>query len=121
MKKLFLSLMLLVPMMVAAQEVSQQDSLAAKEAEEKALLAAQEAADKEDVVFLVVEQMPEFPGGEKALRAFLAENVKYPKIAKENGIYGRVICQFIVEKDGSISDVKAARFRWTEKLFASLK
>ena len=109
MKKLFLSLMLLVPMMVAAQEVSQQDSLAAKEAEEKALLAAQEAADKEDVVFLVVEQMPEFPGGEKALRAFLAENVKYPKIAKENGIYGRVICQFIVEKDGSISDVKAAK------------
>lgn len=109
MKKLLFFLIILMPMMVTAQEVSPKDSLAAQEAEKKVLLAAQEAADKEDVVFLVVEQMPEFPGGEKALRAFLTENVKYPSIAKENGIYGRVICQFIVEKDGSISNVIAAK------------
>lgn len=109
MKKLLFFLIVLMPMMVTAQEVSPKDSLAAKEAEKKVLLAAQEVAGKEDVVFLVVEQMPEFPGGEKALRAFLTENVKYPSIAKENGIYGRVICQFIVEKDGSISNVIAAK------------
>ena len=87
MKKLLLILSILMPMMVTAQEVS----------------------PKEDVVFLVVEQMPEFPGGEIALRAFLAENVKYPTIAKKNGIFGRVICQFVIEKDGSITDVKAVR------------
>lgn len=109
MKKLLFFLIILMPMMVTAQEVSPKDSLAAKEAEKKVLLAAQEAADKEDVVYKIVEQMPEFPGGEKALRAFLTENVKYPSIAKENGIYGRVICQFIVEKDGSISNVRAAK------------
>lgn len=109
MKKLLFFLIILMPIMVTAQEVSPKDSLAAKEAEKKVLLAAQEAADKEDVVYKVVEQMPEFPGGEKALRAFLTENVKYPSIAKENGIYGRVVCQFIVEKDGSISDVRAVK------------
>lgn len=108
MKKLLLFLIILMPMMVTAQEVSPKDSLVAKEAEEKDILAAWEAADKEDVVYKIVEQMPEFPGGEKALRAFLTENVKYPSIAKENGIYGRVVCQFIVEKDGSITDVRAA-------------
>ncbi len=109
MKKLLFFLIILMPMMVMAQEVSPKDSLAAKEAEKKDILAAWEAADKEDVVYKVVEQMPEFPGGEKALRAFLTENVKYPSIAKENGIYGRVICQFIVEKDGSISNVRVAK------------
>lgn len=109
MKKLLFFLIILMPMMVTAQEVSPKDSLAAKEAEKKDILAAWEAADKEDVVYKIVEQMPEFPGGEKALRAFLTENVKYPSIAKENGIYGRVICQFIVEKDGSISDVEAVK------------
>ena len=109
MKKLLFFLIVLMPMMVTAQEVSHKDSLAAQKAEKKDILAAWEAADKEDVVYKVVEQMPEFPGGEKALRAFLTENVKYPSIAKENGIYGRVICQFIVEKDGSISNVRAAK------------
>ena len=108
MKKLLLILSILMPMMVTAQEVSPQDSLAAKEAEKNDLLIAQQVADKEDVVYKVVEQMPEFPGGANALRAFLAENVKYPSIAKENGIYGRVVCQFIVEKDGSITDVRAS-------------
>ena len=109
MKKLLFFLIILMPMMVTAQEVSPKDSLAAKEAEKKVLLAAQEAADKEDVVYKVVEQMPEFPGGDKALWTFLVENVKYPSVAKENGIYGRVICQFIVEKDGSISNVEAVK------------
>ena len=53
--------------------------------------------------------MPEFPGGQAALINFLSENVKYPAIALENGIQGRVLVQFVVDKDGSISNVAVAR------------
>ena len=65
--------------------------------------------EEEDVIFQVVESMPEFPGGQQALFKYLNENVKYPVIAQENGIQGRVICQFVVNKDGSIVDVVAVR------------
>jgi len=65
--------------------------------------------DDDDTVFVVVESMPEFPGGQPALFKFLAENVKYPVIAQENGIQGRVVCQFTVSKDGSIRDVEVVR------------
>ena len=65
--------------------------------------------EEEEVIFMVVETMPEFPGGQQALFKYLAENVKYPVIAQENGIQGRVICQFVVNKDGSIVDVIAIR------------
>ena len=57
-------------------------------------------------VFDVVEVMPCFPGGDVALMKFLAENIKYPVVAEDNGIQGRVICTFTVERDGSITDVK---------------
>ncbi len=63
----------------------------------------------EEVVFVVVETMPEFPGGQQALFKYLSENVKYPVIAQENGIQGRVICQFVVNKDGAIVDVEVVR------------
>ena len=69
----------------------------------------EEEDPEENVVFQVVENMPEFPGGQQALFKYLAENVKYPVIAQENGIQGRVICQFVVNKDGSIVDVVAVR------------
>ena len=65
--------------------------------------------EEEEVIFVVVESMPEFPGGQQALFKFLSENVKYPVIAQENGIQGRVICQFVVNKDGSIVDVEVVR------------
>jgi protein TonB len=65
--------------------------------------------EEEEVVFVVVESMPEFPGGQQALFKYLSENVKYPVIAQENGIQGRVICQFVVNKDGSIVDVEVVR------------
>ena len=65
--------------------------------------------EEEEVIFVVVESMPEFPGGQQALFKYLAENVKYPVIAQENGIQGRVICQFVVHKDGSIVVVVAVR------------
>lgn len=62
-----------------------------------------------DEVFVVVEQQPEFPGGTTALMKFLSNNIKYPVIAQENGIQGRVITNFVVERDGSISDVNVVR------------
>lgn len=65
--------------------------------------------DEDDVVFVVVEKMPEFPGGQQAMFKFISDNLKYPTIAQENGIQGRVICQFIVNKDGSISGVEVIR------------
>lgn len=60
-------------------------------------------------VFDVVEEMPSFPGGQGALMSYLNSNVKYPVVAQENGVQGRVIISFVVERDGSISDVKVAR------------
>lgn len=65
--------------------------------------------DDEDVVFVIVEKMPEFPGGQQALWNFLANNVKYPVIAQESGIQGRAVCQFIVNRDGSITDVEVVK------------
>ena len=60
-------------------------------------------------VFDVVEEMPSFPGGNAALMSYLNSNTKYPVVAQENGVQGRVIVSFVVERDGSISDVKVAR------------
>ena len=72
--------------------------------------ASDDAPEDEHIYMdLVVEQMPQFPGGQQALFKFLSENVKYPAIAKENRIQGRVICQFIINKDGSITDVEVVR------------
>jgi periplasmic protein TonB len=62
-----------------------------------------------DVVFVVVESMPSFPGGEGALMKYLSDNIKYPVIAQETGTQGRVICQFVVNRDGSIVDIEVVR------------
>jgi len=61
---------------------------------------------KNDMVFDVVEVMPQYPGGQIAMLKYLMENIKYPEQAMKKGIQGRVAVSFIVEKDGSISDVK---------------
>lgn len=60
-------------------------------------------------IFVVVEVQPEFPGGNTAMMKFLSDNIKYPVIAQENGIQGRVITNFVVERDGSITDVQVVR------------
>ena len=60
-------------------------------------------------VFVVVEEMPEFPGGEKALRDFIGSNVKYPEDAKKEGIQGRVFVTFVVKSDGTVGDAKVVR------------
>ena len=64
---------------------------------------------EETKVFDVVEQMPSFKGGDAALMEYLQKNIKYPVIAEENGIQGRVVTTFVVERDGSITDVKVIK------------
>lgn len=63
----------------------------------------------DSTVFMVVEQMPNFPGGMEALMAFIGKNVKYPTKAVSNGVQGRVIVEFVVNKDGTIVDHKVIR------------
>jgi len=65
--------------------------------------------DEKTKMFDVVEEMPSFTGGQGALMAYLSNNIVYPKKAMENGVQGRVICTFVVERDGSITDVKVSR------------
>ena len=65
--------------------------------------------EEETKVFDVVEQMPSFPGGPSALMQYLSSNIKYPVVAEENGVQGRVVCTFVVERDGSITDVRVVK------------
>ena len=67
------------------------------------------ATSKEDTVYQIVEEMPKFPGGEEAMFKFISENVKYPQEAKDKNISGRVFVNFVVEKDGSVDEVKVLR------------
>ncbi len=60
-------------------------------------------------IFTVVESMPEFPGGQTKMMEYIAKNIKYPAMARESGIQGRVFVNFVVEPDGSVSNVKVLR------------
>ncbi|MBR6440933.1 MAG: energy transducer TonB, partial [Bacteroidales bacterium] len=73
------------------------------------MVAVEEEIEEEEEVFMVVENDPEFPGGMEAMMKFLAENIVYPQEAKDNNIQGRVFVSFVVEKDGSISNIKVIR------------
>lgn len=68
-----------------------------------------EEAPDENIIFIAVEEMPEFPGGSAALMSYLAKNTRYPALAKSLGINGTVFVSFVVEPDGSISNVQLAR------------
>ena len=63
----------------------------------------------DDKIYEVCEQMPIFEGGDAALMKYLTDSVKYPELAKKHGVQGRVVIGFIVEKDGSLTDVKVLR------------
>jgi periplasmic protein TonB len=63
----------------------------------------------EDVIFTVVEDQPSFPGGEEARIRYLQENLRYPQMAREAGIQGTVFVTFVVERDGSVTDVRVLR------------
>ena len=70
---------------------------------------SEEEESEGNQIFTVVEQQPEFPGGEAALMAYIKKNLKYPAFAAENGIQGRVTLSFTVEKDGSIANIEVMR------------
>ena len=73
---------------------------------------APEVEDEEVVeaeVFTIVEEMPEYPGGLNKLTDYLSKNIKYPQMARESGIQGRVFVNFVVEPDGSVSNVNVMR------------
>ena len=84
--------------------------------EETAIQASEETGQaveveepEEQQIFQVVEEMPEFPGGMAECLKFLGKNIKYPTISQENGVQGKVIVQFVVNKDGSIVDPVVVR------------
>ena len=68
-------------------------------------------SDYTSEVYDKVEVMPEYPGGMESMMSFMKSNMKYPEIAQENGATGKVIISFVVEKDGKVSEVKAAEFK----------
>ncbi len=70
---------------------------------------AEEEEEEEAKVFFIVEDMPEFPGGDLALRKYIANAIKYPVIAQENGIQGKVYVTFVVGKDGRVVNASIAR------------
>ena len=85
-------------------EVDQQEVI-----EEYVPVEVEEEEVVEQEIFQIVEEMPSFPGGEAKLMEYVAKNIKYPQIARETGIQGRVFVGFVVEPDGSISNVKLLR------------
>ena len=68
-----------------------------------------QTTDQDDKVYRSVEQMPQFPGGEVALMKYLMTHVQYPENAAKNNIDGRVIVQFVIDKNGEIGEVKVVR------------
>lgn len=97
---------------VEVQETTQvmnEDHVAKVDVTYKPPQAVVEEEPEEQVIFDVVESMPEFPGGQAALMQYLAKNIKYPTISQENGTQGRVIVQFVVNRDGGIVDAKVVR------------
>jgi protein TonB len=68
-----------------------------------------EPEPEEEEIFMVVEDQPEFPGGTAALLEYLRKNIKYPAICRENNIQGRVLIQFIVNRDGTVVDPEVVR------------
>jgi len=64
---------------------------------------------EDEPVFYIVEDMPKFPGGEDAFKKYITDHIKYPEVAKEKGIQGKVFISFIVTKDGSVQDAKVIR------------
>jgi protein TonB len=67
------------------------------------------AGDDEGKIFTIVEEMPSFPGGEEKMLEYVAKNIKYPPVARENGIQGRVYVNFYIDKDGKVQNAKVVR------------
>ena len=92
-----------------AEILSSEDDQAAAQVQVFTPPVVEEEEEDPNQIFVIVEKMPTFPGGQSKMMKFLSKNIKYPVIAAENGIKGRVICEFVVNKDGQIVDVKVLR------------
>lgn len=98
-------------------ELEQQDILSSEDNQQEAQTAVytppavveEEEEEAAQQIFTVVEEMPEFPGGQMELLKYLGKSIKYPVIAQENGIQGRVVCAFVINRDGSIVDAEVLR------------
>lgn len=110
------------PVLPVVHEMPQQQESSALPSKDTNVLPTQEILPQEiqetipadtipvkEEVFQVVEQQPEFPGGPQALMGFLAKNIRYPKDAALKGVQGRVIVQFVIKNDGSVSDAVVVR------------
>ena len=91
--------------------VSSEDDATAAQTETFVAPVVEEEEEEESAqqIFTVVEKQPEFPGGTAELFKYLSKAIKYPVIAQENGIQGRVVCSFVVNRDGSIVDIQVMR------------
>jgi protein TonB len=95
---------------IGAFDVKGNDEAAGEVLKAKEVIAQPEPPKEEETkVFDYAEQMPSYPGGQGALNEYLSKTIRYPVAAEENGIQGRVIVQFVVERDGSITDVRVVR------------
>ena len=98
-------------------ELEQQDILSSEDNQQEAQTAVytppavveEEEEEAAQQIFTVVEEMPEFPGGQGELLKYLGHSIRYPVIAQENGIQGRVVCAFVINRDGSIVDAEVLR------------
>tara|TARA_Y100000588_G_C14110596_1_gene862822 strand:+ start:61 stop:714 length:654 start_codon:yes stop_codon:yes gene_type:complete len=88
-------------------EIEEELEIEDTEADEEMIVEIEEESDED--FFTIVEEMPEFPGGELALMKYITRKIKYPPIAKEYNITGKVYVSFIVDKSGSVGNVKVVR------------
>ena len=101
--------MLLAMLAIPASAQEYVDTLVEQDVVSPPLVYKLEPKYDSDEVFYSTAVMPEFPGGEKALIKYINKHIKYPRYAQDNNIQGKVIVQFVVEKDGSIGEVKIVR------------
>ena len=94
---------------IGSFDVKGNDEAAGEVLKAKEVIAEEAPKVEEQKVFDVVEQMPQFPGGNAALFEYLSKHIKYPVVAEEKRIQGRVIVTFVVERDGSVTDVRVAK------------
>ena len=94
---------------IVEDEVEIEEELEIEDTESDEDIAIEIEEESDDDFFMVVENMPEFPGGDEGLMRYIQKNVKYPPIAKEYNITGKVYIQFIVDKTGSVTNVKVVR------------
>jgi protein TonB len=111
--KLSLGLMVTAALLMSfafdKEQYTIQDNTSVNQPTETAASSQQETKQTKDQVYKVVEQMPEYPGGEYALRTYIGKNIKYPDDAVKAGIQGKVFVTFVVTKDGKVINPKVIR------------